>query len=124
MTTRKAPQTVAALWTTGFAALLLLGAWSGSALASSDIPAPCPEPTAQTDASLHYMLDEDATAPTLRTIDASESVASGDVNDEESEAAENATIRNTEMPDIATRLPGVSSSDLPRFRRQMFRTDI
>lgn len=130
MTTRKARQTYAVLSTTGLA-VVLLGAWSAPALASSDISTPCPDLTAQSDASLHEMLNEDVTTPLVRTVDTNDSVAladaavkSADADDDENEASEEATIRNTEMPAIATRLPGVSSTDLPRFRRQMFRTDI
>jgi len=37
--------------------------------------------------------------------------------------AENST-EETRLQDIVPRLPGVSSASLPRFRREMFRTDI
>lgn len=119
MTIRKAPQTYAALRTTGKTALLLLAAWCGSALASNDIKAPCPELVSHDDACLHDILDEDATAATLRTLDAIENDSTDD-----DEPSDEATVRNTVLQDVATRLPGVATSDRPRFRRQMFRTDI
>jgi len=104
--------------TTGMAALVLLGAWCGPTLASTDIPAPCPELVSHTETSLREVLDEDLTTPaTVRTVEAA-------TEQDEVEKSADAVIRNTEIPDIATRLPGVSASELPRFRRQMFRTDI
>lgn len=114
MTTRKAAQKFAILSATGVSALLLLG----SALASTDIQAPCPELASHTESSLHDVLDEDeVTTPAIRTIDSSE-------KQEKVSKTTETSIPNTEVPDVATRLPGVSSSDLPRFRRHMFRTDI
>lgn len=118
MTERKSALTNSVLGTTGMAALLLLGAWCGPTLASTDTIAPCPELVSHTETSLREVLDEDiATSPGVRTVESSTEQADSDESDD-------AVIRNTEMPDIATRLPGVSASGLPRFRRHMFRTDI
>jgi hypothetical protein len=38
--------------------------------------------------------------------------------------ADESTGSNTQTPGPALRLPGVSDASLPRFRRQMYRTDI
>ena len=98
--TRKAPATISALSATG-AVALVLGAWCGAAFASADVQAPS---------------DETASAA-IRTIDASAKQKNeGD--------KENVTVSKSETPAIATRLPGVPVSASPRFRRQMYRTDI
>jgi hypothetical protein len=102
---------------TGVSALLL-GVWCGPALASTEITAPCPDLVSHTETSLHEVLDEDIAAPpAIRTVESS-------TEQDEDDASDDAVILNTEMPDIATTLPGVSASGLPRFRRHMFRTDI
>ena len=135
MTTRKARQTDAALSTTGMTSLLLLGAWCGAALASTEIPAPCPEPGKQTEASLHEILDGDkVTSPNIRTIDSSDVATPPPLSDTASEQSidehdsendhKDAVSTSSELPAITARLPGISSSELPRFRRHMFRTDI
>ena len=131
MTTRLAPQTYVAVTMT---ALLGVSAWCASALASNDVQAPSPELVAQTSATLHDILDQEASSSRLRTLDSSDIVtlpalAEAAVKAKKSERDEgDATVetllRNTEIPDIATRLPGVSATDLPRLRRHMFRTDI
>jgi len=117
------------------ASLLLLGAWCGSALASTEIQSPCPEPSEQSEASLHEILDGDkVTSPTIRTIDSSDAVTPPPLADTASEQAidehdsenahKDAASSSSEIPEITARLPGISSSELPRFRRHMFRTDI
>jgi len=98
--TRRAAATISALSATG-AAALVLGAWCGSAFASADVQAPS---------------DEIASA-TIRTIDAP-------AKQKDKGEQEDVTISKSETPEITTRLPGVSVSDSPRFRRQMYRTDI
>ena len=118
MKTRRAPARISALSVTGVSAVLLLGAWYGPAFASTDVQAPSPELTAHTESSLHEMLDgDDISSSTIRTIDSSTK------QDDESKTDDIAVL-NLEMPDIATRLPGVSVSELPRLRRHMYRTDI
>ncbi len=115
--------------------LLLLGAWCGAALASTEIQAPCPELSEQTEASLHAILDGDkVTSPTIRTIDSSNVVTPPPLADTAAEQAidehdseidhKDAASTSSELPEITARLPGISSSELPRFRRHMFRTDI
>jgi len=128
---RKAAQKFAIIGATGISALLLLD----SALASTEVQTPCPELEKHSEASLHAILDNtDVTSPVIRTIDSAETNSPAPVADtvtktavEEHEGAgdaDEAGIRNADMPDMSTRLPGVSSSDLPRFRRHMYRTDI
>lgn len=140
MAIRKAAKTQAALSTTGMTALMLLGAWCGSALASTEVHVPCPELNkqelnAQSDAALQEILHADTVmSPFIRTIDSSNVVtppaladtASEPTIDEHDSAsdAEDVVRTTSERPEITTRLPGVSASELPRFRRHMFRTDI
>lgn len=119
MKTRRAPASISALSVTGVSAVLLLGAWYGPAFASADVQAPSPELTAHTESSLHEILDgDDISSSTIRTID-----SSAEQDDDESKT-DDVAVLNLEMPDIATRLPGVSASELPRLRRHMYRTDI
>lgn len=131
MITRQAPQKTISLSLT---AVLGLSAWCASALAANETQVPCPELAAHTDASLHEILDGDSRSSVLQTMDstnivtlpalAETSAESTDQDGDETAASDEAAIRNTEIPDIATRLPGVSSADMPRFRRYMLRTDI
>ena len=131
MTTRQTGKTYVALSMT---ALFSLSAWCAAALASSDVQVPRPELIAHADTSLHGILDENATSPTLRTLDSSDIVTLPALADASSETTESATeksetsaevsLGSAEMPDVAARLPGVSAIDLPRLRRHMFRTDI
>lgn len=55
--------------------------------------------------------------------DLQESPMSSPVTDEMREETDD-QADDSETPPTATRLPGVSPSDLPRFRRQMYRIDI
>jgi hypothetical protein len=111
---RKAPATISAL----SAAALALGAWSGPASGSADVTAPCPELASHTDASLHEILsDDDISSSSIRTLK-----STADKNDDGEQ--EDLTNLKSDLPRITTRLPGVSSSDSPRFRRHMYRTDI
>ncbi len=109
MNTRRTPATIFAL---------ALGAWCGLAFASADVQAPCPELVSHTETSLHEILGEDEiTSPTIRTLDST-------AEKKDDGEKEDLTILNSDVPEIATRLPGVSSSVSPRFRRHMYRTDI
>ncbi len=117
MKIRRTQATITALSATG-AAALVLGTWCGPAFASADVQTPSPELTSHTDASLQETIDEDdLRLPTIHTIDSSTKL-------ENESKTNDVTILNTELPAIVTRLPGVSPSDLPRFRRHMYRTDI
>lgn len=47
------------------------------------------------------------------------------IDSEETSATEtDAAVAADDLPETALRLPGVSEEELPRFRRQMYRTDI
>lgn len=131
MTTRQAPQRTISLSLTAIAGLCAL---SLSAFAANETQVPCPQLAAHEDASLHEILEGDAAPGALQTMDstniatlpalAESSSESTDLEVVETDSSDEATIPNTEIPDIATRLPGVSSADMPRFRRYMLRTDI
>lgn len=57
---------------------------------------------------------------------AAEKVSSPALAEDQDEAATetDATVAVDDLPETALRLPGVSEQELPRFRRQMYRTDI
>lgn len=94
--------------------LMLLGAACGTAVASTEIQAPCPELAAQTDV-LHAVIKDDTAALT--------ETAAEETQDTETEQAES-PVTDAKTPEFTTRLPGVSANDMPGFRRHMFRTDI
>jgi len=129
--TRQAPQRYVAL---GIMALLSLSAWCASALASSETQVPRPSLAPHSDESLTDILDRDVRVPSLRTPDSSTIVTlpaladtrpeATELQNSDREASDEAALLITEVPDLATRLPGVSTADLPRFRRYMLRTDI
>jgi hypothetical protein len=131
VTTRQAAQKVPMLSATGALALLLLG----SALASTESPAPCLDLAKYAETSVHAILDNASVASsTVHTTDSSEAVSPTPVADTTTRPADESpdapvdadltVIGHKAIPEISTRLPGVSASDLPRFRRHMFRTDI
>ena len=130
----------------GGTAALLLGAWSVSALASNgfdshcveatnELPAPeIPTPSLNIEVAEHGITrasaDMDAPAAASHSdssvLPALADVAtktSSDAVEEQSGADESAST-TSERPESALQLPGVSEADLPRFRRQMYRTDI
>ena len=114
--------------------LLGFSAWGASAIASSDIQIPCPELAAHNESSLPAVLDVDVRAPSLQRLEAATIVTlpplteSGDEADalrsDVDSSADEGALRNSEIPDLATRLPGISATDALRFRRNMLRTDI
>ena len=126
----------------GSAAVLLLGGWCSSALASNDVTAECealpaveiPTPSLTIRRVDHGLTDSAADMKDAATEPGNErvnspalaeaaSTNSTDTTDTEAEADENA-VPVSEPPETAVRLPGVSAADQPRFRRQMYRTDI
>jgi len=130
----------------GSTVALLLGAWSMSAFASNGLdthhteaddalPAPkIPAPSFTVEVAEHGLtiasvhLDAPAAKP---GNDSAVSPALADVTkkpstddlDKQADADES-TGSNTQPPGPALQLPGVSDANLPRFRRQMYRTDI
>jgi len=85
-------------------------------------PVPVPSLAAHTDSALQEILDEE----TVKISALAESTSDTAIDDVDvAETAETTSIRGaSESPVINTRLPGVSESSLPSFRRQMYRTDI
>lgn len=64
---------------------------------------------------------EELRSPALTAEAADTSLTEG----EDSSAAEtDAAVVADDLPETSLRLPGVSEKELPRFRRQMYRTDI
>lgn len=113
-------------------ALAILAALSGSALAATDIEAPCPEASSSSDV-LHSFIARDASAAIAQTIDATETITSKrladnalsqSATDAEESAVDDSETEETANPALTSRLPGVSVNDLPGFRRHMYRTDI
>jgi len=119
-------------------AVVLLAGWCAPAIASSGVEVQCPEADNE-----RQLTVAEIAAPSL-TIEVAEhgvdsSAAIDDEIDEPKALApvpmpaeydddsvgdkESSPPRIESLP-TATRLPGVAESDLPRLRRQMFRTDI
>lgn len=126
------------------ATCLVLAAFSAAAVASSGIDMYCPETDGNRD-----LTTAEITAPALQIPSLMLDAAGHDLDtpataiDEENgdtalvapaaQSAEHAlnaeAVQETEgsandIPPTATRLPGVSETNQPRFRRQMFRLDI
>ncbi len=97
-------------------ALLLGAAWSVSALASDGMT----RATADMDAPAAASHSDSSVLPALAD---GATKSSSDVVDEQAGADESANTVN-EPAESALQLPGVSEAALPRFRRQMYRTDI
>jgi len=109
----KSNRTHAASRSTGIAALLLAGAWCLPALASNGLTNTSEEasdsvPTAAVEAASPILIEKIDTA--LHEID--------DGDDAKK------PIETSELQSVTPHLPGVSNASLPRFRREMFRTDI
>ena len=125
----KARRTSVSRSATGIPTLVLLGALSGTALAATDIQAPCPESQARSEA-LRALIADDAAAPLVRTVEATEKAAPAAVSEADektridSEEAASDSGADSSTPAYTTRLPGVSANDMPGFRRHMYRTDI
>ena len=143
MTTRTVPTNNALACGSGFAALLLV-AWCSPTLAATGVDVECPEsepqnklvatnveipeleiPSLKIDVAEHGVdsssdIEDEISDPPL----ASPAVTKGEEVDEAAEDVEDADAGVSDTPPTATRLPGVPESELPRFRRQMYRTDI
>ncbi len=115
---------------------LLFAACCAPALAANGVDATCAEASADRQLSAREIatpaltidivehgvdstaaIDEDLIDSTL-IVPAAEAAEQDDARIDETDTPQH------EIPPTATRLPGVSDSDLPRFRRQMYRTDI
>ncbi len=92
-----------------------IGVWSTSALASNGFDTNCEGVTDELPAP-----EIPAPSLTIKVADHGPSTADAD---EEAGSDETANTVNVPLGTVL-RLPGVSDEDLPRFRRQMFRTDI
>lgn len=125
-------------------AVLALGTCPLAATAATGIDEDCPEtraaivaeispPSLQVDAAEHVAdpatrVADDAAARPLdsgretQTSALMRELPPRPVDDSESLGSDEATTRD--LPPTETRLPGIADEDLPRFRRQMFRTDI
>ena len=143
MTTRLAPTNNALTCGSGLAALLLV-AWCSPTLAATGVDVECPESEAQnrlvaTDVQIPQLelpalnisvaehgvdssadIEDEISDPPL----ASPTVTNGKEAEEVAEDIDDADDGISDTSPTATRLPGVSESELPRFRRQMYRTDI
>jgi hypothetical protein len=134
----KSNRTHAASRSRVIAALLIAGAWCIPALASNGLTKASEEasdsvPTAAVEAASPLLIDkigtplqeigdthnaEAGSKPVEITQSSPESVF------EELKSDAEKPIENSELRSIAPHLPGVSNVSLPRFRREMFRTDI
>lgn len=99
---------------TGLALLVILGAWSLPAVAASGVVVECEE--TDTIAAL--------VQTATQTVAEVSEIKKGDEDTVETDAVEDVADDNEPLPTVTTRLPGVSDSVLPGFRRQMLRTDI
>ncbi|NIV19009.1 MAG: hypothetical protein GWN47_11665 [Woeseiaceae bacterium] len=99
---------------TGLALLVVFAAWSLPAHAASGVVVECEESDKIT-ALVH--------TASQTVAEVTEIKESTDDADKEN-AAENVANDKEPSPTVTTRLPGVSDSALPGFRRQMLRTDI
>ena len=142
MITRLKPSKNALASGPGLAALLLLN-WCLPGLAATGVDVECPEteresnfvtavelptlaiPSLQIDIAEHGVdssanIEAEIVDPPL----ASPAANTGSDEDEAATDIEGADATRNETAPTATRLPGVSETDQPRFRRQMYRTDI
>lgn len=120
----------------GIAAAVMMGSWCGPALGSIGTDIDCdaserrlgeaaiaatPALAAHTETALADIFDDDpATLPAMPETVTKSKVEPAD----EAATAEDAALQDSETPMMITRLPGVSDTVLPSFRRQMYRTDI
>lgn len=142
MRTRLVPTKHTLAHAAGLAALLL-AAWSAPLLAATGVDVECPEsdpqnklvatevelpkitPSLKVDVADHGVdssadIEDEIIDPPL----ASPAVSQGDEAEESAAEVDEADAGLNETSPSATRLPGVSETEQPRFRRQMYRTDI
>lgn len=130
MKTVKAPRTSVSRSAASIPVLILLGTLSGTALAATDIQEPCPEAADSAGALRALIPGKDAAAPLIRTVDGAETAAPARATKSDADSAsvrdqsDTTAATDASIPAYTTRLPGVSASDMPGFRRHMYRTDI
>jgi hypothetical protein len=128
--TVKAPRTSVSRSAASIPVLILLGTLSGTALAATDIQEPCPEAADSAGALRALIPGKDAAAPLIRTVDGAETAAPARATKSDADSAsvrdqsDTTAATDASIPAYTTRLPGVSASDMPGFRRHMYRTDI
>jgi hypothetical protein len=133
----KSNRTHAASRSRVIAALLIAGAWCIPALASNGLTKASEEasdsvPTAAVEAASPLLIDKIDTPQEIGDTDNAEAgskpveitQSSPKSIFEELKSDAEKPIENSELRSIAPQLPGVSNVSLPRFRREMFRTDI
>jgi hypothetical protein len=129
---------------TALLAATVVGCWSVAATAATGINEDCPEtraaivaeispPSVQVE-TVDHVSDPAISAAelaTARPLDSSKGAQTSaqlrkalpsPADDGDSIGSDE--DRSMELPATETRLPGIADEDLPRFRRQMFRTDI
>lgn len=143
MKSRLVPAKNALLSGSGITALLL-AAWCSPTIAATGVDVECPEterqnrlvaadiempqlvlPSLSIDVADHGVdssaaIEDEIVDPPLT----SPAVSSGDEAADSPTEVKEADATLDEVAPTATRLPGVSETDQPRFRRQMYRTDI
>lgn len=123
----------------GACGALLFGFWCATASASSGFDVDCnevteapptpelPTPSLNVQVVDHGLVDASANiAAPPAALSADDMVAPTLVDDvaDDGEDDDQASGPVSTPPETALRLPGVSEEELPRFRRQMYRTDI
>jgi hypothetical protein len=134
----KSNRTLTASRSREIAALLIAGAWCIPALASNGLTnsseeASDPVPTAAVEAASPILIDK-IDSPSQEISDTDDAKAGSKPVEitqsspksifEELKSDAEKPIEYSELRGIAPHLPGVSNVSLPRFRREMFRTDI
>ena len=143
MTTRSVPSKNALTCGSGLAALLLT-AWCAPTIAATGVDIECPESEREQKLALTDVEIPELVIPALKidvvdhgvdsdaSIDdeivdpplTSQAVSSSESSDDTATDIDDADVAPEESAPTATRLPGVSDTDQPRYRRQMYRTDI
>lgn len=143
MTIRLVPSGNTLLCGSGITALLL-AAWCSPTLAASGVDVECPESERETGLVAADLEIPELVIPSLAidvadhgidsaaSIDeeivdsplATQVISSGDESEDSAPDIDEGDAPLDDAAPTATRLPGVSETDQPRYRRQMYRTDI
>jgi len=95
---------------------------ASDSLPTAAIETPSPIAIDKIDAPLHEIGDRDDAKAGSKPVEITQSSPKSIFEELKSDAEK--PIENSELQSVAPRLPGVSRASLPRFRREMFRTDI